>query len=231
MGVWGLRDHGNPLWNTKEKLMNLAEIYASIGPAGCVLLLVGCAGLYIALRTFFYMMLVWRHFQRDFLEVRNQGERCLRNLNSDNPLIVIVRDIVGTHASHSDDIRAEVGYLFHRNFESVSKSLCWLRLISVVSPLLGLLGTVLGMVGVFQTISQNAAPDAVMLAAGIWEALITTIMGLCVAIPMLTFYYFLLLKFKSFHIEAVEHSYRALELCQGPEARAARARKGGLAHV
>ena len=79
----------------------------------------------------------------------------------------------------------------------------------------------------FQTISQNAAPDAVMLAAGIWEALITTIMGLCVAIPMLTFYYFLLLKFKSFHIEAVEHSYRALELCQGPEARAARARKGG----
>ena len=100
-----------------------------------------------------------------------------------------------------------------------------------MSPLLGLLGTVFGMVGVFQTISQNAAPDAVMLAAGIWEALITTIMGLCVAIPMLTFYYFLLLKFKSFHIEAVEHSYRALELCQGPEARAARARKGGLAHV
>lgn len=54
-----------------------------------------------------------------------------------------------------------------------------------------------------------------LLAAGIWEALITTIMGLCVAIPTLMFYYFLMLKFKGFHIEAVEHSYRALELCTG----------------
>lgn len=206
--------------------MSIAAIYASIGPAGCVLILVGCVGLYIALHTFFYMTLVWKNFRKDFLEVRNQGEGCLRHINSTNPLIVIIREIVSTHASHSDDIRAEVGYLFHRNFESVSKSLCWLRLISVVSPLLGLLGTVLGMVGVFQTISRNAAPDAATLAAGIWEALITTIMGLCVAIPILIFYYFLLLKFKSFHIEAVEHSYRALEFCQSSEARAARGRRG-----
>ncbi|WP_300907502.1 MotA/TolQ/ExbB proton channel family protein [uncultured Desulfovibrio sp.] len=205
--------------------MNMAALYDSIGPAGCVLVVVGCVGVYIALRTLFYMLFVWRHFRKDFLEVQSQGESCLRHLDSANPLIVIVREIVSTHASHSDDIRAEVSYLFNRNFESVSKSLCWLKLISVISPLLGLLGTVLGMVGVFQTISQNAAPDAAMLAAGIWEALITTVMGLCVAIPILMFYYFLLLKFKSFHIEAVEHSYRALELCQGPEARAARERR------
>ena len=209
--------------------MDLASIYASIGPAGCVLVLVGFAGIYIALHTFFYMTFVWKNFQKDFLEVRSQGESCQRLKDSTNPLIVIVREIVSTHASHSDDIRAEVGYLFHRKFESVSKNLCWLRLISVVSPLLGLLGTVLGMVSVFQTISQNAAPDAAMLAAGIWEALITTIMGLTIAIPVLMFYYFLLLKYKSFHIEAVEHSYRALEVCQSPEAQASRKRRG-LAH-
>ena len=89
--------------------MDIAAIYASIGPAGCVLVLVGCAGLYIALHTFFYMTFVWKHFQKDFLTVQHQGGNCLRNLNSTNPLIVIVRDIVSTHASHSDDIRAEVG--------------------------------------------------------------------------------------------------------------------------
>lgn len=50
-----------------------------------------------------------------------------------------------------------------------------------------------------------------MLATGIWEALITTIMGLCVSIPSLMVYYFLILRFKGFHIVAVEHSYRALE--------------------
>lgn len=206
--------------------MNITTLYTSIGPAGCVLVLVGCVGLYIALRTFFYMTFVWRHFQRDFLEVRNQGEGCVCLQKSTNPLIVIVREIVNTHASHSDDIRAEVGYLFHRNFESVSKNLCWLRLVSVVSPLLGLLGTVLGMVQVFQTISRNASPDAAVLAAGIWEALITTVMGLSVAIPILMFYYFLLLKFKSFHIEAIEHSYQALEFCRGPNACTDRKRRG-----
>lgn len=80
-----------------------------------------------------------------------------------------------------------------------------------MSPMLGLLGTIFGMVGVFQTIGQNSAPDTAMLATGIWEALITTIMGLCVAIPSLMLYYFLILRFKGFHIVAVEHSYRALE--------------------
>lgn len=193
----------------------LISMYQAIGPAGVALVIVGCAGLYIALRTIFYLTLVWREFRRDFLDIEHQEGRCLRNNVSDNPLIAIVRDIVKTHGSHSQDIRAEVAYLFHRNFEQVSQSLCWLRLISVVSPLLGLLGTVLGMVGVFRTIAQNSAPDAALLAAGIWEALITTIMGLSVAIPILMCYYFLLLKFKGFHIEAVEHSYRALEICQG----------------
>ena len=136
----------------------------------------------------------------------------------DNPLVCVIRDIAQTHGEHSEDIRAEVAYLFHRNFARVTKSLCWIRLVSVVSPLLGLLGTVLGMVTVFRTIAENAAPNPALLAAGIWEALITTIMGLCIAIPMLMFYYYLMLKFRGFHIEAVEHSYRALELCSRPGA-------------
>ena len=42
----------------------------------------------------------------------------------------------------------------------------------MVSPLLGLLGTILGMVTVFRTIAENSAPNAAQLAAGIWEALI-----------------------------------------------------------
>ena len=48
-----------------------------------------------------------------------------------------------------------------------------------------------------------------------WLDCVGLVMGLCVAIHMLLFYYYLMLKFKGFHIEAVEHSYRALELCGG----------------
>ena len=42
---------------------------------------------------------------------------------SDNPLIAIIRDIVKTHGGHSEDIRAEVAYLFHRN-SSRSRKAC-----------------------------------------------------------------------------------------------------------
>lgn len=79
---------------------------------------------------------------------------------------------------------------------------------------MGLLGTVWGMVWVFQAMADVTHANAGVLASGIWSALITTIMGLCVAIPTLMAYYYLMLKFRSFHIEAVEHSYRALEVCR-----------------
>lgn len=193
-------------------MYDIAGIYKAIGPAGCVLVLVACAAIYFALKSFFFLFIVWRDFRRTYpdIEQREFSDEALCKCQK-NPLACIVRDIVQTHSNHSEDIRAEVAYLFHRNFEQITREISYLRLISVMSPMLGLLGTIFGMVTVFQTIGQNVAPDAAMLATGIWEALITTIMGLCVSIPSLMAYYFLILRFKGFHIVAVEHSYRALE--------------------
>lgn len=192
---------------------SLYAVYKSIGPAGLVLALLALYGLYLAIKNLVFLNLVHKEFINHFERgVRSKGKIFESKYSGDNPLLSIVWDIVHTHAEHSKDIRAEVAYLFHRNFESVSKGLYWLRLISVISPLLGLLGTVFGMVKVFQTIATNASPDATMLAAGIWEALITTAMGLSIAIPILMLYYLLLLRFKGFHIEAIEYSYRALDI-------------------
>jgi biopolymer transport protein ExbB len=59
-----------------------------------------------------------------------------------------------------------------------------LDLIATVAPLLGLLGTVLGMIGAFQALqAAGARPDPAVLAGGIWEALLTTAAGMAVAIP------------------------------------------------
>ena len=59
-----------------------------------------------------------------------------------------------------------------------------LELISTVAPLLGLLGTVLGMIAAFQTLQEaGARADPSALAGGIWEALLTTAAGMAVAIP------------------------------------------------
>ncbi|MBE7437521.1 MAG: MotA/TolQ/ExbB proton channel family protein [Spirochaetales bacterium] len=58
-----------------------------------------------------------------------------------------------------------------------------LATLSQLSPLIGLLGTITGMIVAFSTISQTESPSMASLATGIWEALITTAAGLIVAIP------------------------------------------------
>jgi biopolymer transport protein ExbB len=59
-----------------------------------------------------------------------------------------------------------------------------LEVIAIVSPLLGLLGTVLGMIQSFQELElAQGSANAAVLAGGIWEALLTTAAGLIVAIP------------------------------------------------
>ncbi len=77
----------------------------------------------------------------------------------------------------------EVAYL--RRFISL------LATIATVSPLLGLLGTVTGMVQVFQAVEASLEPQIGDLAGGIWEALLTTVAGLSVAIPALLGHRFL----------------------------------------
>ncbi|MCB9831957.1 MAG: MotA/TolQ/ExbB proton channel family protein [Planctomycetes bacterium] len=67
----------------------------------------------------------------------------------------------------------------------------WLSLLSAISPMLGLLGTVWGMIGAFNVIADSAAPEPSDFAATISLALITTVLGLIVAIPMMIgFFYF-----------------------------------------
>jgi len=58
-----------------------------------------------------------------------------------------------------------------------------LKIIAVVAPLLGLLGTVTGMIVTFQAITLYGAGDPKMMAGGISTALVTTVLGLVVAIP------------------------------------------------
>jgi biopolymer transport protein ExbB len=73
----------------------------------------------------------------------------------------------------------------------LDKNLRVLAIISNVATLLGLLGTVTGMIRVFMKIQElGGRVDAVVLAGGIWEALITTAAGLFVAIPTLVAYHY-----------------------------------------
>lgn len=84
--------------------------------------------------------------------------------------------------------------------------------ISVIAPLLGLLGTVWGMIQVFDKISMVGVGNPAGLAGGIYQALITTAAGLAVAIPTLVFYYYFQSKSDSMIIELEKNSLKMLNI-------------------
>ncbi|MDP6024603.1 MAG: MotA/TolQ/ExbB proton channel family protein [Pseudomonadales bacterium] len=66
---------------------------------------------------------------------------------------------------------------------AINARIAFIKIISMVAPLLGLLGTVIGMIVTFQAITLFGTGDPKTMANGISQALMTTVMGLCVAIP------------------------------------------------
>ena len=71
-----------------------------------------------------------------------------------------------------------------KEMPGLTKGLLFIKVVSVVAPLMGLLGTVTGMIQTFQVITLYGAGDPKMMAGGISQALMTTVLGLVVAIPM-----------------------------------------------
>ena len=85
----------------------------------------------------------------------------------------------------------EILNLIEKEIEKSQKLMPTLEIIAQVSPLIGLLGTVIGMIDSFNELELGGSlVDPSILAGGIWTALLTTAMGLIVAIPALISHYF-----------------------------------------
>jgi len=177
--------------------------YDKIGPAGAVIAVLSFLSLYFFLASAIYLAWVPRGFRRFAAAFKKPEPPVTEAQARANPLSAVLWDVLD-HKTPRTEMQTEVQYLFQRNFGATYTSLTVLRLISVISPLLGLLGTVLGITRVFREISLQAAMDNAALAGGIWEALITTIMGMAVAIPTLVFYYLLRLRTRALMIECIE---------------------------
>jgi len=89
--------------------------------------------------------------------------------------------------------------------------------ISGVSTLLGLLGTISGMINIFSVISSQAVVNPASLAGGISEALITTYAGLTVAIPSLVMYKYLESRVNGLILEMEDYSIRLVDLLKEEE--------------
>ncbi len=87
--------------------------------------------------------------------------------------------------------------------------------IAAISPLLGLLGTVIGMIKVFSAITSQGVGNPAALAGGISEALITTAAGMVVAIPSLMFYRYFRGKTSMLVIRMEQQAVRMIEVLHG----------------
>ena len=145
------------------------------GTVGWIIIGLGIFGITVALLRILYMMTVSMSVAA---QVRN-----LENPSSSNPL---GRVLLAYHENKDIDVESlelKMGEAVLREVPKLSRLNTLIKVISVVAPLLGLLGTVIGMIVTFQSITLFGTGDPKLMAGGISQALITTMLGLCVAIP------------------------------------------------
>ncbi len=103
--------------------------------------------------------------------------------NSNNPLGRVLNVYHQNKSVDVETLELKLGEAIMLETPKISRNVTLIQVISVVAPLLGLLGTVIGMILTFQAITLFGTGDPKTMAGGISTALMTTVLGLCVAIP------------------------------------------------
>ena len=147
-------------------------------------------------------------FMEDIAETlkRNKIMEAIDKCNATpGPIAHILKAGILKHDRTRGEIKEAIEDAGIHEVPRLEKNLSALATIAHISPLLGLLGTVTGMVRSFQVIEQKAVVLMPVnpgdLAGGIWEALVTTVAGLAVAIPTYVAYNFLVSKVDGFVLE------------------------------
>ena len=105
-----------------------------------------------------------------------------------NPLGRILASFEKYKDKDINTIESKMDTAILKELPSIQAGLPMIKLVAAVAPLLGLLGTVTGMIETFQSITLFGTGDPKLMAGGISQALMTTVLGLVVAIPILFIY-------------------------------------------
>ncbi len=145
------------------------------GVVGYSIIALGCVGLLIA---------IWRFMGLTTDSRRVSAQLKRDSASTDNPLGRVLAAYESNASADTETIELKLSEAALREMPGLTKGLLFIKVISVVAPLMGLLGTVVGMIKTFQVITLYGAGDPKMMAGGISQALVTTVLGLVVAIPM-----------------------------------------------
>ncbi len=145
----------------------------------------------IGVGVFGLLMCLWKAFS-----LYSMGGRISRQMKSEtadkkNPLGRILAVYTDNPNTDIETLELKLDEAILRETAPIETGLSFIKVLYVVAPLLGLLGTVVGMIATFQMITLFGTGDPRMMAGGISTALVTTVLGLVVAIPLTVFHSFL----------------------------------------
>jgi biopolymer transport protein ExbB len=161
-----------PLERVREDGGPVAYVIVGLGIFGLLLCLWKASALYSAGGR------ISRQMKSSEADLRNPLGRVLA-VYSDNPEVTV------------ETLELKLDEAILRETAPLETGLNFIKVLYVVAPLLGLLGTVVGMIATFQMITLFGTGDPRMMAGGISTALVTTVLGLVVAIPLTLFHAFL----------------------------------------
>lgn len=181
----------------------MKEIIISGGPLMAVILLLSVAGLTVILERGHYFYKHEKHngellisHLENFIK-KNEKERAIQACDYfKNTSSKVMKTILSEYSRGEmncckfDYLEEKARECALRELPKLEKNMWILAVAANVTPLAGLLGTVTGMIGAFNSMAKHGAGDPTLLASGISQALITTASGLAVAIPSLIFYNF-----------------------------------------
>ena len=145
------------------------------GVVGYIILVLGVVALLVAGERILSLSITSKKVR----EQANNPEHPLDN----NPLGRVLKIYEENPQANTETLELKLGEGVLKETLGLNRSLSFLKVIAVVAPLLGLLGTVTGMIVTFQAITLFGTGDPKLMAGGISQALVTTVLGLCVAIP------------------------------------------------
>jgi len=159
------------------KTPTLVERVQQGGVIGYIIMAIGVFGLLLVLLRLTGLGRVAGQMKE---QLANPGEAV-----NDNPLGRVLLAAGDAGERDIDAIELLLDEAILRETPALQRGLGLLKLLAAVAPLLGLLGTVTGMILTFQSITLFGSGDPKLMAGGISQALVTTVLGLIVAIPLL----------------------------------------------
>ncbi len=155
----------------------LWERFQQGGYVGYVVVVLGGIGLLVALAQYIYLLTV-------SARVRRQRQN-LDQPSKDNPLGRVLERFKEMDKHQTPEaLEARLDEAVLAELPKIERGQPIVKLLAAIAPLLGLLGTVTGMINTFQAITLFGTGDPKLMAGGISQALVTTVLGLVVAIPM-----------------------------------------------